>query len=158
MTARGWDQGDYTCPQCHYRTLRRSAPRCPLCHADPGAGYWSEVYQRERAQKLAMEQAAIAAEARANEELNSRLFAWVWFFYLLPLLTFTSGSMLISTHQAGESSGIWLILVPGVNWLVLLGLIFFTSFTAMALTLVAIWSVLGAVIWRAIRAVPSRSA
>jgi len=25
--------GDYDCPECLYKTLRRSATRCPVCHA-----------------------------------------------------------------------------------------------------------------------------
>jgi len=53
--------GDYDCPSCMFRTLKKGAPCCPKCQKDPGRQYWVEVEARERAREKA------AAEARARE-------------------------------------------------------------------------------------------
>ncbi|HUW27894.1 MAG TPA: hypothetical protein VMV97_04730 [Sulfuriferula sp.] len=45
--------GDYVCPSCMFRTLKKGASRCPKCHADPGRQYWVDVTARERAQEIA---------------------------------------------------------------------------------------------------------
>lgn len=36
------------CPECRYITLRRTATRCPKCHAMVAASYWTPILERER--------------------------------------------------------------------------------------------------------------
>lgn len=45
--------GDYDCPSCMFRTLKKGASRCPKCHADPGRQYWDKVHERERLDAIA---------------------------------------------------------------------------------------------------------
>lgn len=45
--------GDYDCPSCKFRTLKKGASRCPKCHADPGRQYWVDVAERERLREIA---------------------------------------------------------------------------------------------------------
>ena len=42
--------GDYDCPHCLYRSLRRNASRCPLCHGEIEVSHWTDVLAREKAE------------------------------------------------------------------------------------------------------------
>lgn len=53
--------GDYECPECRYITLRRTASRCPKCHATIATTYWVPVLERERR----------VAEEREREKLRA---------------------------------------------------------------------------------------
>lgn len=59
----GMDYGDYVCPHCRYKTLRRGASRCPACRGDPGRDFWAQISASEietrRRQKEAAEQSQL---------------------------------------------------------------------------------------------------
>lgn len=57
--------GDYDCPSCLFRTLKKGASRCPKCHADPGRQYWVDIETKERDARLRAAAAAEAARLRA---------------------------------------------------------------------------------------------
>jgi uncharacterized Zn finger protein (UPF0148 family) len=59
-----WDLGDYVCPHCHYKTLRRNAPLCPLCKTEPGWRLWRRIDSEERERRIAAEEAAVAEAER----------------------------------------------------------------------------------------------
>lgn len=54
--------GDYECPSCFYVTLKRSAPRCPICRSDVPGDHWAKVFAAEEA-KAELKRAREAAEA-----------------------------------------------------------------------------------------------
>lgn len=55
--------GDYVCPSCLYRTLKKRASRCPKCRAEPGQQYWVDVETEERGARL---------RAKTSKEINDR--------------------------------------------------------------------------------------
>ena len=70
--------GEYDCPTCGYKTLKRLASRCPICRADTPSGYWTRIIERERAKAEAARKAQeewdraaparVAAAKAAKEE------------------------------------------------------------------------------------------
>ena len=61
--------GDYTCPECLYITLKRSASRCPACHAAITQDYWTRMFEVERLQaeeKARLEKLAVEEKARQD--------------------------------------------------------------------------------------------
>lgn len=107
--------GDYDCPHCKFRTLKKWATCCPRCQKDPGPRYWDGLREEERraelrakAAKEEWERAAPtrAAAARAAQEewertaparaaaakAKKRAARWapfwiIYFLYLLPVLS-----------------------------------------------------------------------
>lgn len=61
--------GDYECPHCLYRSLKKRASRCPLCHGEVWSTYWDDVLAREKV-NAEREAAAsnVAAERRRAAE------------------------------------------------------------------------------------------
>lgn len=55
--------GDFECPHCRYRTLRRSASRCVKCHGVIEDSFWIEITERERREEEAAEMKRKEAEA-----------------------------------------------------------------------------------------------
>ncbi len=75
--------GDYGCPSCGYKTLLRSRPRCPICHADIPDDYWTriidgerrEAEERERLKRLAAEEWERARPERERRAAEARQVA-----------------------------------------------------------------------------------
>lgn len=55
--------GDYVCPSCLFRTLKKEASRCSKCHADIGRQYWDVIKTKERDARVC----ALAAKKAAKE-------------------------------------------------------------------------------------------
>jgi hypothetical protein len=137
--------GDYCCPSCHFKTLLRDALRCPRCHGDVNHSYWFNISENERIYaEWKAEQKRVAAiqwekdrpAREIAEDLKTRINKWskLWgkyYFYLLPLLSVATMAVIVSStgHAArtGKFSdlacGIAAIIVPIINWLVLLMLL-----------------------------------
>lgn len=66
--------GDYDCPACRMKSLKKLASRCPLCQADVPNSYWTswlDIWEKERAAKEAHEKwlaSPAYAEQRASEQ------------------------------------------------------------------------------------------
>src|SRR5665213_3051142 len=63
--------GDFDCPYCMLRSLRRAAKRCPKCQHDIEPGYWTGVFARELEERNRQEEARLReqeARLRAEEE------------------------------------------------------------------------------------------
>src|SRR4030095_3179217 len=75
------DFGDYVCPHCRYKTLRRGASRCPECHGAPGMDFWTRVYKDEaesfRKSKEADEQYQLRCAAHDAKWWPVLLVVWV---------------------------------------------------------------------------------
>jgi ribosomal protein L37AE/L43A len=135
--------GDYECPHCKYKTLKRRATRCPTCRESPGEQYWLNVEAkerkeesdaRERARRNA-EIAAAAAVAAANRLKREKpLLKWVkfwhhvmiWYYlWLVPLLVYVTGAEIFlwlnpNTGNSFSLEKVICMVIPGVNWLCLL--------------------------------------
>lgn len=61
--------GDYECPSCLFQTLKRNAKRCPKCHDDVPAKYWTDLAEHER---LAREKALREYNERIERERPER--------------------------------------------------------------------------------------
>lgn len=117
--------GEFSCPECLYRTLKYRAKRCPTCQASIGFEYWTLVDERKKAEAEraaerakaeakaakekwereapAREQAAReAAENQVRYAAEGRSTAFLKFFYafLLPALCFLSAKFV----RAGDFS------------------------------------------------------
>lgn len=152
--------GDYVCPSCMYRTLKKGASRCPKCHADPGRQYWEVVETSERdarLQKIAAAKEwergrpAREIESRKKAAIEIRIGRWTsfWKFYfafLLPSLVFASLSLIGKLPILGWDS--FPIFLPVLNWLaifqVMLGLDDRGFIVFYGLTF---WSILGGILW-----------
>jgi len=148
--------GQYDCPACLYRTLKRRATRCPTCQASIPSEYWSQVDAKEKAEKEEWERGAPASATRAAEEVKrARLaaelqerenakqragdlghaacytFFTVYYGYLLPVVCVFTGVILAGGFKTLflllRTSQAWLLLVPALNWLVALVLLVFGS-------------------------------
>ena len=122
--------GDYECPSCGYKTLKRGFPRCPHCRGHVEQPYWADVRKREEAAELQKKAAAeewkrteperVAAAARkAAEEIEraSRLAAdersalfwrrfWkFYYFYLIPILSVQTCVLIVGQYDAVFTRG-----------------------------------------------------
>ena len=68
--------GDHECPHCLYRSLKKGASRCPLCHGEVRSAYWDVVRalenaaaERDAAEAKAAAERRAAMEAAAEAEL-----------------------------------------------------------------------------------------
>lgn len=116
--------GDYNCPSCLFRTLKRGASRCPKCHADPSRQYWVDVETKERDARLrakeAAERAAKEAAEKAAQEAaeraesnrliyrltnpNALLSLVVFFAFTLPVLIVPSCSNMNQSDASKPSA------------------------------------------------------
>ncbi len=145
--------GDYHCPYCRLRSLKRSASRCPKCHGEIDSQYWENVRRVEEEARRAQEEAQRVkeeewrrgeperrqnqireAEAKAEKEraANRRLFITIYFGWLFPLLTALGASLMDPMDPQAQT---WQVLevafcmsIPILNWVVLL-LSFFKFFS-----------------------------
>src|SRR5665213_3012002 len=63
--------GDFDCPYCMLRSLKRAAKRCPKCQHDIEPVYWTGVYAREAEERKRQEEVRLReqeAQLRAEEE------------------------------------------------------------------------------------------
>jgi hypothetical protein len=47
-----FNPGEYDCPHCLFRSLRRGASKCPLCHGNIDSEYWVQVQKREKSDEV----------------------------------------------------------------------------------------------------------
>lgn len=135
--------GEHVCPFCRFRTLRLDASRCAKCHSDISPDHWAPIRRQLALQRQAEEMqakivgearaqaAAQAAQAAAREEnerrrrSNKARFAMIYFGYLVPVLTLVScitwANLFMDIKPGAPSGGDFLMLVPGLNWLGILG-------------------------------------
>ena len=143
--------GDYDCPHCKFRTLKKWATCCPRCQKDTGPRYWDGLREEERRAELRAKAAkeeweraapARAAAAKAAQEewertaparaaaakAKKRAERWapfwiIYFLYLLPFLSMvTSGLFSGELHK--RSLGSLTMAIPELNWIgALLGII-----------------------------------
>lgn len=135
--------GDHECPYCRFRTLRLDASRCPKCHSNISLDHWVPIRRQLALQREAEERRAkIDAEARDQLALQASLaetqeasvkrrrenrggFAIVYFGYLVPILSFVSAILWVRMFNGSSfmarSASDYLLLVPALNWLGLLG-------------------------------------
>lgn len=134
--------GEYYCPHCKFRTLKKGASRCPSCHGEPGLQYWVDVETKERDAKLRV----LAAEAEMSrlKTQTARISASVpecqlmdipdeptdhsdsiavcsalLFLWLLPFLI--AKVFLLNHAQQGDSPPpAFILLIPALNWIGLL--------------------------------------
>ena len=134
--------GDYKCPECFYFTLKRGAPRCPMCHAEVRSDYWPPIYAREQAQaeeaarrkRLAAEEWARGeperqrrAKAEADEKeraaraiRQAEILGFFWkayFGYLLPLLSFVTAAIIQGVELKFEEMIQGPFVIPVLNWI-----------------------------------------
>lgn len=62
--------GDYDCPHCRFKTLRRDATRCPKCHGEISDRYWRDVEAREEIRRQEQKRRAEEEKHRRAEELR----------------------------------------------------------------------------------------
>lgn len=156
--------GDYYCPSCKFRTLKKGASRCPKCHADPGLQYWAEVEAKEREAWLRAKAAedewkrgepARAAAARAAAAIKERTGRWsifwtFYYLYLLPTLVLTSGLFFVSGQIPALDWNTLIMALPGLNWLAILGLMFANASQRLIVFYGLIfWAILGGILWLA---------
>jgi len=146
------DYGDYVCPHCCYKALRRSASRCPECHGEPGTAFWERVYndEAERSRKLK----ETADRERAESEQWDRQWQPViaYFVYLFPVLTMVS-ALAFSGYIKDVRAVDWFwILLPGVNWLFLLGCLVKTEIRSQYQVAALLWVAVGVVLSVLLRA------
>jgi len=105
--------GEFGCPSCKFRTLRRDASRCPRCRGEVPDEYWSEVRRREsEARHRAVEQAAKAAEererlARESEAVEKAI--------ALKLESTKPNFLLFSILLWTCTLGIWWLVATGIE-------------------------------------------
>lgn len=96
------DFGDYFCPHCRYKTLRRGASRCPECHGDPGSAFWERVdtaEMAERRKKQVADEEYRLRMAAQKERVSAEWAAWWPYRYwiaLLALLALAAVAILVS--------------------------------------------------------------
>ncbi|WP_332751791.1 hypothetical protein [Hydrogenophaga sp.] len=136
--------------------------------------YWNEIERQETSQwEIAQKQAVIADKARAEAQakahkihedreqrykdlpwwrklsVDGRIFLLLfYFFYLIPVATIYSANKYTSNAILGGSTDFFLLLCPGINILVLIGMMFFSEnpFESILITFSLIYAVLGIVI------------
>jgi hypothetical protein len=138
------DFGDYVCPNCRYKSLRRNANICPLCHVYPGLEFWRQVDSEEQARGRAATEAAAkerrreiqAAEewkrgeparavAKRRQEAGHRatfiIGCYLGYFY--PILFWSIGHYLYSESVGSKvaTNGWELVFVPLLNLILCLG-------------------------------------
>jgi len=62
--------GDYKCPHCLLKSLKRGARRCPKCHGEIGP--WDEVYAREAEALKKQEEARTQKERERQQQEEIR--------------------------------------------------------------------------------------
>ena len=63
--------GEYQCPWCMYKTLKRSALRCPTCRGDVSKDFWAEIEKadrQEQARLRALEEERLKAEQEKRRQ------------------------------------------------------------------------------------------
>lgn len=158
--------GDYACPHCRLRTLLANASRCPRCHGEIESDYWEATYRREREERRIREEAERCAqeERRQNEEqrrlieqvakqqANAKSFAGFYFGYLLPILSLGTTALIGTVLNPKDFSFgglvMWIIicLVPALNWLFTVGVIFCGGGLPVVLITIC-WGAIGAFIY-----------
>ncbi len=71
-----WDFGDYFCPHCKFKTLRRNAEVCPLCKSKPGGRLWARIDSEERERRIAKEEATARAVERERRRKIQQAEDW----------------------------------------------------------------------------------
>ena len=120
--------GDYYCPHCKFRTLKRGAFRCPSCHGEPGRQYWAEIETKERAVEAEMARIlALVPECQLMDIPDEptdhgdsiAVFSALLFLWLLPFLI--AKVFLLNHAQQGDSPPpAFILLIPALNWIELL--------------------------------------
>jgi hypothetical protein len=141
---RATNPGEYECPHCRYVSLRREAPRCPLCHGSVHADYWSRVRAAEAAAQAEWDRGAPKREAaerdraakerkRRLRELNGQIFGHAFaVVYAILVVGGMLGLAVVLTGPANEGRGI-------VRGLAALGVIVFGGGLYIVVPLAAIF-------------------
>jgi len=153
--------GDYECPHCFYVTLKNRASRCPQCHGRIGSEYWEEVREKERVntERTAERKRELAAEwnrgapsRRAAERSKASIERWqafwnLYFYYLLPIVCVAAATLRFYIDKPGPitfNKQQLLLLIPVANWLVLGIIIVLGEERWPLLTMLLVWSAVGA--------------
>ena len=139
--------GDYHCPHCRLRSLKRSASRCPKCHGGIDSQYWENVKRVEEEARRAQEEVQRVkeeewrrgeperrqnqireAEAKAEKEraASRRRFITIYFGYLLPTLALLI-PMLSDLSNVKDLDTLFTVVclfIPILNWVMLLGVLY----------------------------------
>lgn len=144
LAGGGRDSGDYICPHCRYKSLRRNATRCPACHANPGAEFWARVDSQESARRSAAVAAAehqrlqrvqkeeewergaparAAAARREKSRKRATVFAQYYYGYFGPWLICAMAAFFMDPTQRAKASASPILVFPVLNWFICLGVL-----------------------------------
>ncbi len=145
------DYGDYTCPDCRYKTLRRGASRCPECQGELGSAFWTEVYrEEERKRQQEKEATAVqrAKDEKSNQEYQRNKPVRLYFWYVLPILTLLSHIVITDDIREGTISQWVSLFVPFYNWLLVVYIALLKAKGAPQLIWIVIlaWTVVGLIL------------
>lgn len=140
--------GDYDCPYCRFRTLKKNASVCPKCQKDILPAEWKKIIFRDKCytqgtevreqRKLLREEIAQRQSnfpdkyvAKKDAKASAIQFAIIYFGYLLPALTGLSvvlrwqGQAVFQDGGGKQvltfSNAIAGILCPLINWVAICG-------------------------------------
>lgn len=127
--------GDYNCPHCRFKTLKRRASRCPKCQGTIDEGHWTSIERWEKMEReAAAKEWAAGAKDRENKKIKERaddffklgMVLWVPMLILITGLfcnALTTGS-LAQVRVGAVIKAIVVGLIPILNWLIVGGSIY----------------------------------